>query len=265
MTEIRREERKTGECCCEPVAPKAGYFRSGCMICGKPLDYELTLQKKRCVLCGQIFEASCACVDGHFVCDDCHRAGTEEYFLPLLLESSEKDPLQLLEKLMDLPQVHMHGPEHHALVPCVLLAAYRNNGGEIELESALREALRRAKQVPGGSCGYWGVCGAAAGAGIYLSILLGSNPLHKEAWPFPQRLTAECLNANAELGGPRCCKRTSRIAILKAAETTEELLGIPMPTGQAVCRYYPQNRECLYRNCPFFPKEGEASRQGHFK
>ena len=252
--EIKRRENGTEECCCKPLPPKAGYYRSGCMICGKPLDYEITVQKKRCAICGRVFEASCACVDGHFVCDDCHRAATEEFFVPMLLESREKDPLQLLEMAMVLPQVHMHGPEHHMLVPCVLLTAYRNNGGEIELEPALREALRRARQVPGGSCGYWGVCGAAAGAGIYLSILLGSNPLHKEAWPIPQRLVAECLNANADVGGPRCCKRSSRIAVTWAARMTEELLGVEMPTGKIVCRHFPQNRECLHGDCPYFPK-----------
>ena len=45
--------------------------------------------------------------------------------------------------------------------------------GESRIE--VSEALRRAKQVAGGSCGYLGVCGAAAGAGIYMSVLLGSN------------------------------------------------------------------------------------------
>mgnify|MGYP002869165356 CR=1 FL=1 len=70
---------------------------------------------------------------------------------------------------MALPQVHMHGPEHHGIVPCVLLTAYRNNGGEVDLPSSLREAVRRAKQVPGGTCGYWGACGAAIGAGIDIS------------------------------------------------------------------------------------------------
>ena len=149
--------------------------------------------------------------------------------------------------------MHMHGPEHHVIVPCVLLTAYRNNGGAIDLEKALREAVRRASQVPGGACGYLGVCGAAAGAGIYMSILLGSNPVHKEAWPLPQRLAADCLNAIAEVGGPRCCKRTCRLAISRAAAFTEELLGVEMPLGKVVCRYFRTNRECLYRDCPYFP------------
>ena len=223
------------------------------MVCGKPLVYWPDARRLRCSICGREFEANCACEDGHFVCDACHEAGSAAYFLPYLLASDEKDPLLLFEKVVALPRVHMHGPEHHAIVPCVLLAAYRNNSGEVDLDKALREALRRASQVPGGSCGYWGVCGAAAGAGIYMSVLLGSNPLHREAWPFPIELVGECLGAIAEVGGPRCCKRTCRLSITKAAEKTAEWLGVEMPLSAVVCRHFRQNRECLGRDCPYFP------------
>ena len=41
-----------------------------------------------------------------------------------------------------------------------LLTAYHNAGGEIELESALKEMYKRGKSVPGGACGFWGACGA---------------------------------------------------------------------------------------------------------
>ena len=247
MTEIQKNAR---ESCC---APERAQHRTGCLLCGKPLVYFERTRPLRCAVCGKEAPANAACEDGHFVCDRCHESSSAAFFLPLLLASTEQDPLALFERIVALPQVHMHGPEHHLLVPCVLLSAYRSSGGELELEPALREALRRASQVPGGSCGYWGVCGAAVGAGIYMSILLGSNPLHREAWPIPQRLVAACLNDIAERGGPRCCKRTGRLAITRAAAFTEELLGVAMPLGRAACRHFPENRECLYRDCPYFP------------
>ena len=250
MSEISKKQEA---CCCAPMPAKdAGCF-SDCMICGKPLVYREQAEPHRCAICGRELESNCACEDGHFVCDACHASASIAFFVPWLLESREHDPLQLLEQVMALPQVHMHGPAHHGIVPCVLLTAYRNNGGEVDLPSALREAVRRAKQVPGGTCGYWGACGAAIGAGIYLSILLGSSPVHKEAWPIPQRLVAQCLNANADVGGPRCCKRSCRLAITRAAAFTEELLGVEMPLGEIRCRYYAKNRECLYGDCPYFP------------
>jgi hypothetical protein len=254
MIEIGK--KPTGEtCCCAPGSASDPQRFTGCMICGRPLVYEQTARPMRCAVCGRETESSCACEDGHFVCDACHEAASIAFFAPVLLASTERDPLRLLEQTMALPQVHMHGPEHHVLVPCVLLTAYRNNGGEIDLSAALKEAVRRAKQVPGGACGYWGVCGAAAGAGIYMSILLGSNPVHKEAWPLPQRLVADCLNTIADVGGPRCCKRTGRLAVTRAAAYTADWLGVDMPLGEVRCRYFRENRECLLRGCPYFPAE----------
>ena len=250
------ESEKNSPCCCPPKAeksPDTNAFRD-CVICGKPLRYEAAARPMTCAICGKEFESNCACEDGHFVCDACHERASIAFFVPFLLQSREKDPLRLLEQVVALPRVHLHGPEHHVIVPCVLLTAYRNNGGELELDSALREAVRRASQVPGGACGYWGVCGAAAGAGIYFSILLGSNPLHRDAWPFPQKLVARCLDDIAALGGPRCCKRTTRLAVRRAAAFTEEFLGIDMPIGKVLCRYAGKNRECIGDDCPYFPR-----------
>ena len=47
------------------------------------------------------------------------------------------------------------------------------------------------------------------------------------------------------------------VAIAEAAGYTRERFGVDMPVSQPRCEYYPQNRECLGRRCPFFPAEGE--------
>ena len=38
-----------------------------------------------------------------------------------------------------------------------MLTAYKNAGGDIDLEEALQEMHERGKQYPGGSCGFWGM------------------------------------------------------------------------------------------------------------
>ena len=124
-----------------------------CMICGKPLVYFDGAVRKKCVVCGREFDANCACEDGHFVCNDCHSAGALSFLVPVLMKTEEKDPQKILESVIKDEKVHLHGPEHHVIVPCVLLTAYRNNGGELDLEKSLYEAIKRAKQVPGGACG----------------------------------------------------------------------------------------------------------------
>lgn len=246
-----------------PALPRRHH--TGCLLCGKPLVYHTQAESRTCAYCGKTFYTTCTCENGHYVCDACHRAALPALLASALLDSREKDPQVLLTQTMTLPAVHMHGPEHHILVPCVLLTACLNSGGRLDLTDSIQEAIRRAEQIPGGSCGYWGACGAAIGAGIYLSILTGSSPLNREMWPLPQQLTARCLQENAKIGGPRCCKRTSRTAIETAVAFTEEKLGISMPHTHPVCTYAADNQACLHTDCPYFPascKEPAAQSAG---
>ena len=237
------------------VAPKAAEkhtHKENCAICGKPLVYFDREKPLECAVCHQVKPANCACEDGHFVCDACH-AGGGAAVLKLLLESPEQDPVVLLHQVFRLPGVHLHGPEHHSIVPCVLLTAYRNCGGKLDLEKSLREAWKRGQKLTGGSCGFLGVCGAAAGAGIFASIISGATPLTTEAWAVPQRLTAACLEAMTAIGGPRCCKRTSRIALEQAAAFSEAEFGVKIPVSRPPCAHWPWNGECIRERCPYYP------------
>lgn len=237
---------------------KIKYHEKGCLLCGRPIRYEAQAIVKTCALCGKTIQANTACEAGHYVCDACHGSGLARA-LSFLRSSKEKDPMRLFLQAVKLEGVHLHGPEHHSLVPCVLLTAYHNCGGripvsgeEMSLDAALEETILRGRQVPGGFCGFWGVCGAAVGAGIYASMVAGSGPLNAEAWSIPQRLTARCLDRMADIGGPRCCKRTGRNAVETAVQFTEEHFGIEMTMERAVCTYSEQNRECIRERCPYF-------------
>lgn len=90
--------------------------------------------------------------------------------------------------------------------------------------------------------------------------MLGSHPLNAEKWSFPQILTAKCLGKIAETGGPRCCKRGSRIALETAADFTREFLGVDIPVGQLPCTFFRENAECLYARCPYFGGAGDVAR-----
>ena len=225
-------------------------MNENCMICGKPLVYFNDTKMLRCAVCGKDAPANAACEDGHFVCDDCHSGGGAE-ILSFLLKSEEKDPIELFCQVCALKEVHMHGPEHHSIVPCVLLTAFCNNGGDIELESALPEAWKRGKGVPGGACGFWGCCGSAVGAGIFASVVCKATPLAGDVWHIPQELTADCLRAIARVGGPRCCKRDGRLAIEQAVKFARERFGIDMPISRPDCTFSEKNRECLMESCPY--------------
>ena len=229
-----------------------------CLICGEPLVYYETAREMTCVYCGRSFPSNAACEAGHFVCDACHSRKAVENILAYCGTCESRDPIAIARALMADPFVHMHGPEHHVLVGAALLTAWHNSGGQGDFPAALAELARRGKQVPGGACGFWGCCGAAVSAGIFFSVAAGATPLAGESWGLANRATAAALQAIGDIGGPRCCKRDSFTAILQAADLCRRELGVDMEIPErVVCGFFPQNRECLGRRCPYHPAEKE--------
>ena len=224
-----------------------------CIVCKAPLIYLEQDEWMECELCHKKELSKTRCQNGHYVCNDCHTKGLDT-ILSLCIDETSRNPIEIVRKMMDAPFCHMHGPEHHAIVPCVLLTAFRNNGEHMDYDAALSEICKRAKQVPGGTCGYWGVCGVAAGAGIFMSVMTGSSPLHKDAWPFPQKLVSIILSRLADVGGPRCCKRTSRIAIEEAVHFYSQFCSVNIPLSSITCKYCEDNRECIQEDCPYYPE-----------
>ena len=227
-----------------------------CLICGEPLVYYETAREMTCVYCGRPFPSNAACEAGHFVCDACHSRKAVENILAYCGTCESRDPIAIARALMADPFVHMHGPEHHVLVGAALLTAWHNSSGQGDFPAALAELARRGEQVPGGACGFWGCCGAAVSAGIFFSVAAGATPLAGESWGLANRATAAALQAIGDIGGPRCCKRDSFTAILQAADLCRRELGVDMEIPErVVCGFFPQNRECLGRRCPYHPAE----------
>jgi len=223
-----------------------------CLICKAPLEYLHEDIRMECAICGREELSKTRCVQGHYVCSECHTRGIDEIFGLCLAEES-RNPIEIMNRLMSLPFCHMHGPEHHIMVGAALLTAYKNAGGEIELPSALREIKNRGSQVPGGACGFWGACGAALSAGMFVSIATGSTPLANESFALSHRMSAAAISAIADVGGPRCCKRDSYLSILAAVDFVSENLGVQMEKSAPVCRFLAKNNQCIGRRCPFSP------------
>ena len=224
-----------------------------CLICGARLTYLEREEPMTCRLCGRTENSRTRCEAGCYVCSECHTQGMDQIVSICLAERSA-DPLEIMEKLMSQPFCHMHGPEHHVMVGAALLTAFRNAGGAVELENALREMLSRGRGVPGGACGFWGACGAGLSAGMFASIVSGSTPLAGEAWGVSHRMTARSLERIGGIGGPRCCKRNSYTAIRTAAAFVKEHLGAAMELPETIaCTHYEENQQCLRRHCPYYP------------
>ena len=223
-----------------------------CLICGAPLEYLDADVPMTCALCGRRENSKTRCVQGHYVCSECHMSGMDSV-IGLCLREKSADPIAILERMMALPFCHMHGPEHHVMVGAALLTAYRNAGGSLDLSRALQEMLSRGKQVPGGACGYWGACGAGLSTGMFVSIATNATPLAGAAWGLSNRMTARALAAIGENGGPRCCKRDSYLAVAAAVDFAAEHLGVQMTLGDIRCTRSHMNNQCLGKGCPFHP------------
>lgn len=148
-------------------------MKEECLICKAPLEYLETETMMECELCHRQEMSRTRCVNGHYVCNECHTKGLDSV-IGFCLETDSRNPFDILEQMMDMPFCHMHGPEHHTLVGAALLTAYHNAGGQIELQDALKEMVARGRKVPGGACGFWGSCGAVKGTPICLFRLLSA-------------------------------------------------------------------------------------------
>lgn len=230
------------------------YYQNGCLVCGKELFYFDEEKEVECEFCHKHFQTHVTCIDGHFICDECHAKHGLDIIKKTCLETNSKNPFMIAEKCMDQPYIHMHGPEHHVLVASVLLTAYYHAGGSIDLNKALEEAQKRGKEVPGGACGLWGCCGAAISAGIFVSIITHATPLSQKEWGYANLMTSQSLKKIGEVGGPRCCKRDSFLSILSAVDFVEKHFHIKMEKENVICHYFVQNRQCLQEKCPFYPQ-----------
>jgi hypothetical protein len=123
----------------------------------------------------------------------------------------------------------------------------------------LTEARRRADAVPGGFCGFNGACGAGIGVGIFTSVATGATPLARETWGTPNRATGRALTVIGGPGGPRCCKRTTWLAVLTGMKVAKEALGAQLDGRGPSCEWNDRNAECLGEPCPFHPDRRVAT------
>lgn len=223
-----------------------------CLICNAPLEYLKVGTEIECELCHRKEISKTRCTKRHFICDQCHTKGLDA-IIGHCLHTDSMNPIKILNELMDMPFCHMHGPEHHTMVGAALLTACHNAGSKINLPDALKEMLARGSKVPGGVCGFWGSCGAAISAGIFMSIMSGASPLSGSSWGQANMITAKSLQDIGNIGGPRCCKRNSLLSVRAAVSFLRDTNGIELETEDVTCNRNRLNNRCIRKRCPFHP------------
>jgi hypothetical protein len=227
----------------------------GCVVCGSPLHYFGSIVSRQCDLCGIEKETQVICSEGHFVCDVCHQADALKIIEKLCSQSESKNPFELATMIMSSKKIPMHGPEHHSLVPAVIVAAYNNKAG-LSKHDDVQTAIKRGSKVCGGFCGFFGACGAGIGVGIAISIIEKTSPIKAEKWAEPCRANIKALRAIADQGGPRCCKRCVLIALNEAVKYIQKEKGVRVERTilEGQCTHTQRNKECQQEKCPFYPQ-----------
>lgn len=228
-----------------------------CLICKAPLKYTENGVFMECAICHKKEETKTFCENGHYVCNECHINGVDR-IISVCMNETDKNPIKIYNKIVNMNFCHMHGPEHHIIVGSALLTAYKNSGGNIDLYKCLSEMQQRGKKIPGGVCGFWGACGAAISSGIFISVISDSTPLTEKPFGLANMMTSKALCSIGKIGGPRCCKRNSYIALLNAIDFVRDNFGIEMEKEIPCCAFSDKNNQCLGEKCPFSKKKTGA-------
>lgn len=162
---------------------------------------------------------------------------------------------ELMGLMMDHPEVPMHYPYHHFIMPAALLTlAAMEEKVQIEaLEEMLMLAITRSKDILGGFCGNYGACGAGVGAGIFMSIYTDASPMAVKNWQWANEVTGIALQAISKVPGPRCCKRTAYLSLQAAVPYINEKLELHLSVNDHIqCKYYERNAQCKKSVCPYY-------------
>lgn len=162
------------------------------------------------------------------------------------------NPIHIFKRIAQNEYVSMHGPEHHILDGASLLVAYKNAGGNIDIDKALEKLMAEGLKMPGAMCGVWGICGAITSIGAALSIIDGTGPLSTDGtWGEHMQFTSKAIGEVGQINGPRCCKRDAMIAFKNGIEYVNSHYGVNLEYEHMKCAYSNRNEQCIKERCPY--------------
>lgn len=224
-----------------------------CLVCGNDVLPIAKQVEMHCSFCGKSSPAIEACIENHFVCEECSHLDSKQIVKTICLKSNKIDPIDLVKEIMSSPAIKMHGPEHHFITPAVLLTAMANLSGNKE---GLLQKIELAETIAQSSfpaCSWHlGTCGAALGTSIFFIIWKNLDPMNPSSWEESNTVVANSLKRISQHGTPRCCKRDSYIAIEETVEYLKENYNINLPISEAKCIFSLRNRSCKLDDCIYF-------------
>lgn len=162
------------------------------------------------------------------------------------------NPIKIFNTIAKEDFVAIHGPEHHVLDGASILTAYKNAGGEIDLENGLAWMMEQGLKMPGAACGHWGVCGSVTSIGAAIAFIDGTGPLSTDgSWGKHMEFTSKAVKRMGEINGPRCCKRDGYISLEAAIDFINENYDVTLGKSAISCDFSPENKQCIGERCPY--------------
>lgn len=200
--------------------------------------------------------AACAEPSPSPFCDSCAKLDHADLLRLFCRRTPSIQPVEMAQAIMAHPRFPAAGQAHHPLVAGVLVAAYRNAGGEAG-DSQLDAAIQRADTIPGGFCAGFGADAAAIACGIAVSVLRGATVKaeHAVARSLAHTLTGQAMLLIANNHGNRCCKRSVFTVLELAAHFFTAAMGVALspPRGRIECAFAARNKLCNESDCKFYP------------
>ena len=163
------------------------------------------------------------------------------------------NPVRIFKRIAEKEYISIHGPEHHVLDGASLLVAYKNAGGNIDIDFALEKIMAEGIRMPGAMCGLWGICGAVTSIGAALSIIDETGPLSTDGtWGKHMKYTSDAIGELGNINGPRCCKRDAMIAFKNGIEYVNANYGVTLEYEYIKCDYSDYNEQCIKERCPYY-------------
>lgn len=182
------------------------------------------------------------------------REEKSELILQDIQKETSRSPIEIFMNMSKKEYIDPNGPEHHVLDGACLLMAYKNAGGEVDIQEYLSKMLKEGLRMPGAMCGLWGVCGAVTSVGAALCIIDGTTPYTTDGtWgEHMTAFTGKTLTSMGKVNGPRCCKRNGTLALFHATNYVNEHYGVTLEKTQYICETSDLNKECIKERCPYY-------------
>ncbi len=230
-----------------------------CPVCGNDLLRRDEPVTGTCSLCGCPVETNNVCKNGHVVCNSCWSKPLFMAATELCIASTSSNPLEIAEKMMDMPGFGMGGCAHAMVVPYSLITAYINAYGGISIEKQ-REMYanirRRIVPYPTSMCKIGGVCGILLTAGIgFIDFCAAARPELKPH-AMANHMTSECLHMSRKYSPPEkslCCKCQVYLSLVQSTQFVDKTLNIKLAMSEHVsCKYSAKNPDCNGQKCVMY-------------